>query len=181
LAGVVFVDEALRIPAVRRYLVQFLETEAIPTLAEIPGHPAHDYAQTVLRRFENANVRDQIARLCIDGTSKFPSFLIPTVEAQLERAGPVDCAALALAGWRRYLATVPSTERAPDPHGDEAAALAAVSLEEPLAFLALESVFPPAVRASQRFRAAFEAASRRLAQLNPVAAIEQVLIADQAT
>src|SRR5262249_1994425 len=53
LAGVVFVDEALRIPAVRRYLVQFLETEAIPTLAEIPGHPAHDYAQTVLRRFEN--------------------------------------------------------------------------------------------------------------------------------
>src|SRR5437763_301533 len=54
LAGVVYVDEAIGIPAVRRYLEQLLETEAIPTLAEIPGYPAEDYGATVRRRLENS-------------------------------------------------------------------------------------------------------------------------------
>ena len=44
IAGVVYVDEAIAIPAVRQYLERFLSTEAIPTLTEIPGHPAADYA-----------------------------------------------------------------------------------------------------------------------------------------
>src|SRR5206468_8958709 len=138
LAGIVFVDEAMANAAIRRYLEQLLETEAIPTLTEIPGHPARDYAATVLHRFENTGVRDQIARLCIDGTSKFPTFLVPTVEAQLRLGGPLDCAALALAGWARYLATVPADKRAPDPHGQHAAELAAASLDDATAFVELD-------------------------------------------
>ena len=169
LAGVEFVDEAMAIQAIRQYLERFLSTEAIPTLTEIPGHPAREYAETVFRRLENKNVRDQIARLCIDGASKFPSFLIPTVEAQLERGGPVACAALALAGWARYLATVPAAERAPDVHGDEAAAAAA---RGPEAFLELDLVFTARLRDSERFREAFVAASRELSERGPLATME---------
>jgi mannitol 2-dehydrogenase len=175
LAGVAFVDEAVAIPSVRRFLLRFLETEAIPTLSEVPGHPARDYAETVLRRFANANVRDQIARICIDGTSKFPSFVIPTVEAELERGGPVTCAALALAGWARYLATVPPGERAPDPHAERAASLAIASLSEPTAFLRLDTVFPPALRESERFRAAFTDSCRQLAETSVLETIEAAL------
>jgi mannitol 2-dehydrogenase len=175
LAGVVYVDEALAIPVVRRYLEQLLQREAIPTLTEIPGHPAAEYAETVLRRFENTRVRDQIARLCIDGTAKFPSFLIPTVEAQLERDGSVACAALALAAWSRYLATVPPAERAPDSRGERAAGLARLALEEPLLFLELDDVFTPPLRSSPRFRDAFELESRSLADHGPLGAIERVL------
>ncbi|HEY2542924.1 MAG TPA: mannitol dehydrogenase family protein [Gaiellaceae bacterium] len=170
LAGVEFVDEAIAIPALRQYLERFLSTEAIPTLVEIPGHPARDYAETVFRRFENGNVRDQIARLCIDGTSKFPSFLIPTIDAQLERGGPVDCAALALAGWARYLATVPAAERAPDPHADEAAAAA----EDPAAFLELDLVFTPSIRENERFRETFFAATRELAERGALTAMQNL-------
>src|SRR2546430_16396484 len=122
-------------PAVRRCVERFLATEAIPTLAEIPGHPAVEYGRTVLGRYENTGVRDQIARLCIDGTAKFPSFLIPTVERQLELDGPVDCAALAPAGWARYLATVPAAERAIDSQRDQAEPFAVRSLNDPRAFL----------------------------------------------
>jgi mannitol 2-dehydrogenase len=174
LAGVVYVDEAMAIASVRRYLERLLETEAIPTLREIPGHPAADYARTVLGRFENTGVRDQIARLCIDGTSKFPSFLLPTVEAQLERDGPVACAALALAAWARYLGTVPADERAADPHGDEAAALAREALREPAAFLEL-GIFTAPIRASERFRTAFADAAGSLAEQGPLGAIERLL------
>ena len=175
LEGVVYVDEAMAIPDLRRYLERLLEREAIPTLTQIPGHPAEEYARTVLSRFENRGVRDQIARLCIDGTAKFPSFLIPTIERQLELGGPVECAALALAGWSRYLATVPPAERAPDPHGDEAIRLAAEALDDPRAFLELDQVFTAPLRESDRCGAAFEAAARELAAAGPLGAIERIL------
>jgi mannitol 2-dehydrogenase len=175
LEGVVYVDEAVAIPLVRRYLEQLLADEAIPTLAEIPGHPAAEYAESVLRRFANMGVRDQVARLCIDGTAKFPSFLIPTVEAQIGRGGPIACAALALAAWARYLATVPPEVRAPDARGERAAALAQRSLADPLAFLELEEVFTPSLRESQRFRDAFAANADALERLGPLGAIENVL------
>jgi mannitol 2-dehydrogenase len=171
IAGVVYVDEAIAMPIVRRYLERFLADEAIPTLPEIPGHPAADYASTVLHRFENTGVRDQIARLCIDGTAKFPTFLIPTVERQLELGGPVDCAALALAGWARYLATVPAPERAQDPHGEQSAVLAARSLDDPAAFLELDEVFTAPLRESDGFRSAFVEASRTLASAGSFGAI----------
>ena len=175
IAGVGYVDEAVAIPAVRQYLEQFLVTEAIPTLAAIPGHPATDYARTVLERFGNTGVRDQIARLCIDGTAKFPSFLIPTVERQIDLDGPVACAALALAGWARYLATVPSAERASDPQGDRAAAFAVKSLVEPQAFLEFDQVFTPGLRESERFREAFAGAANALAERGPIGAMERLL------
>jgi mannitol 2-dehydrogenase len=174
LADVTYVDEAIAIPAVHRYLEQLLTSEAIPTLAEIPGHPATAYAETVLQRFANTGVRDQIARLCIDGTAKFPSFLFPTVEAQLERGGPVACAALALTAWARYLATVPPELRAPDSRGDRSVALAQRSLADPLAFLELD-VFTPRLRQSDRFREAFAAAAADLGNRGPFEAIETVL------
>jgi len=175
LAGLVYVDEAIAIPVVRRFLEQLLATEAIPTLTEIPGHSAADYAETVLRRFTNTGIRDQVARLCIDGTAKFPSFLIPTVETQIDRNGPVACAALALAGWARYLATVPQDARAPDSRGQRAAALAGRSLGDPVIFLELEEVFTSPLRESTRFREAFTAAAADLAKLGPLRAIEKTI------
>ncbi len=175
LAEVVYVDEAIALPHVRGYLERFLGDEAIPTLTAIPGHPPTEYAETVLRRLGNTGVRDQIARLCIDGTSKFASFLIPTVKAQLELGGPVRCAALALAGWARYLATVPPDRRAPDSHGERAEALARRSLADSSVFLGLEEVFPPSLRDSPRFRDEFEAAANELAELGPHEAIERAL------
>jgi mannitol 2-dehydrogenase len=177
IAGVVYVDEALAIPAVRSYLERFLSTEAIPTLREIPGHPAAEYASTVLGRFENTGVRDQIKRLCMDGTAKFPSFLVPTIERELELDGPVVCAALALAGWARYLATVPAAERAYDAQGERSASFAFRSLDDPRAFLELDDVFTPRLRDSDRFAQAFEDASRDLAALGSHGAIDKLLAA----
>jgi mannitol 2-dehydrogenase len=174
LAEIVFVDEAIGVPPMRHFLERFLHQEAIPTLTEIPGHPREEYAETVLQRFENRGIRDQIARLCIDGTAKLRTFLIPTIERQLELGGPVDCSALALAGWSRYLATTPADERAADARADHAATYAVRSLADPVAFLALAEVFPPSLRDSERFRESFAGATRSLATHGPIGAVEKV-------
>jgi mannitol 2-dehydrogenase len=177
LAGVEYVDEAIGMPEIATYLRRFLATEAIPTLDEIPGHPAADYAESIFHRLANTGIRDQIARLCIDGTAKFPSFLLPTVAAQLDQGGPVNCAALACAAWAGYLATTPAAKRAPDPHGDEASELARRSLSDPATFLELD-IFTGRIRESERFRDAFTHANQLLAERGPLGAMKAVTATD---
>ncbi len=175
LAGIEYVHEAMAVPEIRAYLEVLLEREAIPTLVEIPGHPREQYAGSVLERFANDGVRDQIARVCLDGSAKFPTFLIPTIERQLECEGPVECAATGLAGWARYLAVVEPEQQAFDPHGDSARRHAQAACSDPAAFLDYEAVFSPPLRSSARFRTAFAAAYERIAVDGPVAAMHGAL------
>ncbi|HEX2780821.1 MAG TPA: mannitol dehydrogenase family protein, partial [Gemmatimonadaceae bacterium] len=173
LSGITFVHEAMAEPAVRTFLDDLLHREAIPTLAEIPAHPPGDYAASVLSRFANPGVRDQIARLCIDGSAKFPKFLIPTIDRQLEAGGPVERAATALAGWARYLAVVAQGDQAFDADGDAARRHAIAALEDPVAFLEFETVFPERLRTSSRFRGAFTDGYRRVAGNGAIAAMRE--------
>jgi mannitol 2-dehydrogenase len=172
LAGITHVHEAMAIPAVRTFLERLLRREAIPTLVEIAGHPREEYAASVLERFANVGVRDQIARLCIDGSAKFPTFLIPTIEWQIERGGPIGHAATALAGWARYLAVVEAEQQAFDANGEVARRYAAEATTDPVAFLAYEAVFPPALRSSPRLRSAFAAGYEQIAADGPIAAMQ---------
>jgi len=178
LAGITYVHEAMAVPTLRVFLESLIGREAIPTLVEIPGHPREDYADSVLERFANVGVRDQIARVCIDGSAKFPTFLIPTVERQLESGGPIERAATALSGWARYLGVVDPEQQAFDADGDVARRYAADAVAEPLAFLDYEAVFPAAVRSSPRFRSAFATGYERIAENGPIAAIGAALDAD---
>jgi mannitol 2-dehydrogenase len=171
LAGITFVHEAMAIPAARTFLEELLHREAMPTLVEIPGHPREQYIASVLDRFANPGVRDQIARLCIDGSAKFSAFLIPTIVRQLEIDGPIGRAATALAGWARYLAVVDPADQAFDSSADAARRHAARAVADPVAFLGFDAVFPPAVQSDRRFRAEFAAAYRRIAQDGPLAAL----------
>src|SRR6266567_7842037 len=107
----------------------------MPTLTAIPNHPREDYIVSVLERFENGGVHDQIARLCIDGSAKFPTFLIPTIVRQLEIDGPIQRAATALAGWARYLGVFDPESQAFDAAADTARRYAVDAVADPLAFL----------------------------------------------
>jgi mannitol 2-dehydrogenase len=174
LAGIAYVHEAMAVPAVRTYLEGLLYREAVPTIAAIPGHPREQYAASVVERFANPGVRDQIARLCIDGSAKFPTFLIPTIVRQLEGGGPIQHAATALAGWARYLGAVDPAEQSFDAGGEAARHHADAAMSDPVAFLSYDAVFPPELQASARFRTAFAEQYRRIAEDGPMAAMEPI-------
>jgi mannitol 2-dehydrogenase len=174
LAGVTYVHEAMAVPAVRTFLESLLYREAIPTVDEISGHPRQEYAASVLERFANVGVRDQIARVCLHGSAKFPTFLIPTIERQIEGGGPIERAATALAGWARYLGVLDPEQQAFDADGDVARRYAGEATADPVAFLGYEAVFTPAVRSSERFRSAFAAGYEQIATMGPLAAMGSV-------
>lgn len=172
LAGITYVDEAITTAAVRAFVEDLLLTEAVPTLTVIPGHPPEDYVATVLERFQNTGVRDQIARLCVDGSAKFPTFLMPTLVAQLAAGGPVERGATALAGWARYLGVVDPADQAFDAAAELARRHAHAALGDPAAFLDYAEVFPAELRESERFRRVFGEAYRCIATRGPLAAME---------
>ncbi|BAN00611.1 mannitol dehydrogenase [Ilumatobacter coccineus YM16-304] len=147
------VDEAMADPALRAFVTDLLYTEAKTTLPDAAGIDLDDYISSLIERFSNPGVGDQIARLCLDGSAKFPKFLLPTVRAQLTGDGSIERSALALAGWCQYLATVDAPSA--DPLLDRAVAHATASRDEPAAFLGFTEVFGADLSGSDAFTRAF--------------------------
>lgn len=153
------VDDALADPAVRAFLEGFYEREAKPAMPPVTGVDLDDYTDTVIERFSNPRIKDQIARLCLDGTAKFPKFLLPTIRSRLATGDSVALGALALAGWCEYLNGTTEggvqIELAADPQRELAIEHALASQRDPAAFLAMESVFGTDLPAAEPFVSAF--------------------------
>ena len=155
------------------YVDRLLHVEAKPTLPAAAGIDLDEYIASLVERFSNPAISDQIARLCLDGSAKFPKFLLPTIESQLRADGPVELAALGLAGWCEYL--VQATDPASDPLIDTAREHARASVDEPIAFLGFQEVFGPELARSERFGAAFAAALAALRRDGVQSALDQYL------
>lgn len=182
LDGIETVDVAMADPSIRRFLNAFLHQEAKVVLPDVAGIDIDAYIASLIVRFSNAAIGDQISRLCLDGSAKFPKFLMPTVQAQVAADGPVALAALALAGWCQYLGGTddhgqPITLSA-DPVLEEAVAAAQQSVERPEAFLDFDAVFTEDVRTSPTFVAAFSASLQELRSNGMRSAISAVLPTD---
>jgi mannitol 2-dehydrogenase len=159
LVGHTYIHEILQDPLLARFMQRFHDDEATPSLPPVPGIDVEAYKRVVRERFANPEVRDQVARVCLDGSSKFPKFLVPTIESQLDKGGPVKLSALALAGWCQYLLGRDEQGRdiviSADPRLDVARQWAEASRAEPAAFLGFSEVFPARLRDDAVFRAAF--------------------------
>lgn len=162
LAGHVHVHEVMADRPFPVLLQRFLDDEAGPTLPAVPGIDVVRYKIQVAERFANPLVGDQVARLCQDGTSKIPKFLVPTIERQLDTGGPVRLAALALAGWCQYLLGRDDEGRdielAHDPKLRVATEFAEASRTDPRAFLRFAEVFGTALASDPVFAPTFAAA-----------------------
>jgi mannitol 2-dehydrogenase len=159
LVGHTYIHEIMADPPLARYLQRFHDDEVTPSLPPVTGIDVADYKRVVAERFANTEVRDQVARVCLDGTSKWPKFLVPTIESQLEQGGQVKLSALALAGWCQYLLGKDDEGRtiniSPDPRLGEAQEYARASVSDPTAFLGFGDVFGPRLPADARFVSSF--------------------------
>jgi mannitol 2-dehydrogenase len=139
LAGIELVDQAMAEPAIERFVRTLMHEEVAPNLAPPNGIDLDEYQASLIHRFSNPATGDQVARVCLDGSSKFPTFIVPSVEAQLDRGGSVRMLALVLAGWCRYLRGQGDDgsrlNLAHDPFLADAVDAAVASREDPRRFL----------------------------------------------
>ena len=97
------VDEALRDPLFHDYLRDFLANDSAVWLQSLPGMELESYQRLLLERFGNRAIADRLDRLCLDGGSKIPGFLQPTLDACLAHGHDGRRLAFLLACYDRYI------------------------------------------------------------------------------
>jgi mannitol 2-dehydrogenase len=102
LSGYRYADEVCSDPLFTGFLLGYMDDEATPTLAPVPGVDLEDYKRQLIERFANPEIKDTLARLCAESSDRIPKWLLPVVRAQLANGGPVSRAALVVAAWARY-------------------------------------------------------------------------------
>jgi mannitol 2-dehydrogenase len=103
LVGYRLVHEVTSDPLFARFLLDYMTREAIPTLRPVPGIDFCDYANQLIERFSNPEVRDTVARLCANASDLIPKFLLPVIRQQLAARRPFTRAATVVASWARYM------------------------------------------------------------------------------
>lgn len=106
LIGYTYIHEIITDEHVKIYIEQLMDREITPILLEVPGIDFDQYKKTLIERFANPAIKDKAVRICMDGASKFPKFLVPTIVEQFKRGMNPHYFALSIAAWIRYIAGV---------------------------------------------------------------------------
>ena len=98
LRGLLYIHEDVAVPAIRQMAFDYVTDDVIPCL-DTPEHPCPidlaAYRDVVFERFGNPYVRDTNQRVAMDGFSKIPGFIVPTLRECMARgAGMVATAML---------------------------------------------------------------------------------------
>ncbi|MFR9668542.1 MAG: mannitol dehydrogenase family protein [Rikenellaceae bacterium] len=97
------VDLAMGDKLIVELVRQFMDIDITPLLNTPVSVDLELYKKTLIERFANHSVSDQVARLCFDGISKFPTYIVPNLVKMLQGDGSLIRMAFLLAAYRHYL------------------------------------------------------------------------------
>lgn len=106
LVGYHYIHEGTHDPVIRRFAYDYVTDDVIPVL-DTPGKPCPidlaAYRDVVLERFGNPAIRDTNQRVAMDGFSKIPGFIAPTLRERLARGETIHSVAMLPALFLAYL------------------------------------------------------------------------------
>ncbi|MCE0460618.1 mannitol dehydrogenase family protein [Pseudomonas uvaldensis] len=178
LKGYRFVHETMNDPLFVRYIRAYMDLDVTPQLAPVPGIDLSDYKNTLIERFSNQAIADQLERVCSDGSSKFPKFTVPTINRLIADGGHTRRAALVVAAWAVYLKGEDEngvSYSIPDPRAAFCQALVADDALVTQRMLEVEEIFGTAIPRSAEFVAAFEWCCNSLREHGVTRTLERVL------
>lgn len=149
------VDEAMKDEDIRKFTREYMDLDATPYVPAPGNTNLDEYKTTLIERFGNPSVSDQVARLCMDGLSKFPVYVIPVLAKMIRDGRDLTRIAYLLAAYRKYL------RAGKDDNGDVYEVVEPwmteqdkklINSDDPLDFLSL----PAFAEASLRGKEAFE-------------------------
>lgn len=138
LAGYRYTHEVCKDSLFVDFVLRYMEQEASPTLAPVPGIDLDGYRHELIERFSNPQIKDTLARLCSESSEKLPKWLVPVIRDQLEQDGDILMCAIIVAGWARYAEGVDDQGEhyeIVDRQSDMVTAMAGLNATKPAAFL----------------------------------------------
>jgi len=97
LRGLTYIHEGVALPEIWQMAHDYATNDVIPCL-DTPEHPSPidlpAYRDLVLERFSNPHLRDTNQRVAMDGFSKIPGFIVPTLRECLARGASMASTAM---------------------------------------------------------------------------------------
>jgi D-arabinitol 4-dehydrogenase len=164
LLGYQFIHEGTHDAVIRQFAHDYVTDDVIPCLTPSPIDLA-DYRDVVLERFGNPAIRDTNQRVAMDGFSKIPGFIAPTIRERLAKNQSIHSVAMLPALFLAFLqrwhrGEIPYTYQ--DQGMDEAAAHAMCDAADPIAAFCNDSVLWGPQADDPRLIAAVRAAASRV-------------------
>jgi D-arabinitol 4-dehydrogenase len=164
LAGFLYIHEGTLDAEIRKLAYDYVTDDTIPCLTPSPIDLAA-YRDTVLDRFGNLAIRDTNQRVAMDGFSKIPGFITPTIHERLSRREPIASVAMLpalflayLQRWHRGMIPYAYQDQAMDP----AQAHAICEAADPVAAFAADRVLFGLLAGDERLVNALRVASARV-------------------
>lgn len=154
LLGYRHVDDAMADEQVRSFVERYMR-EIEPAVGEVPGVDLREYQKKLVERFSNPAIRDQVLRLCEDGSRKIPNMMLEPMAELLAGGSSVSHGAFAIAAWIRFLQGLDEEgESIPikDPNGEKVQEAARKCEEDVSPFINLDFIFPARLRENSQFK-----------------------------
>lgn len=103
LSGYRKVDAAMHDARIVKFVRDFMNIDITPYVPAPKDTDLDEYKQTLIERFANRTVSDQIARLCFDGVSKFPVYIMPNLTKMVAEGKDLTRVTYLFAAYRHYL------------------------------------------------------------------------------
>lgn len=97
------VDEAMQDQQLVKFVRDFMDIDITPHVPAPEKTNLETYKQTLIERFANRSVSDQLGRLCADGISKFPVYVMPNLKKMIGSGQDIKRLAFLIAAYRHYL------------------------------------------------------------------------------
>ncbi|NVK41799.1 MAG: mannitol dehydrogenase family protein [Oceanospirillaceae bacterium] len=178
LLGHQYAHETMQDAQLCRFVRAYMDRDVTPRLREAPGIDLEAYKDSLIERFSNTAICDQISRIGYDGSSRLPKFVLPTLLAQIEAGVPLHRTALIVAAWCQYQQGVDENgDRFPvgDPRAGQVQLAARPGADQVERFLGFEEVFGRRIPESRAFVDAFRLQLERLQTLGVRATLELTL------
>ena len=170
LLGLTYIHEGTLHPAIRQMAFDYVTDDVIPVLSPPDAPSPIDlaaYRDVVLDRFANAGVADTNQRVAMDGFSKIPGFIVPTIRERLAQGESIASVTMLPALFLAYLqrwhqGRIPYTYQ--DQAMDPAVAHAICAAADPVAAFCADGPLWGPLAGDARLLAALRLAAARVDQ-----------------
>ncbi|CAK7273820.1 hypothetical protein SEPCBS57363_005844 [Sporothrix epigloea] len=154
LAGFSYVHEVMNHPDFDAFVWQMMQQEVKPMLPVIEGVDIDAYCHTLVERFKNPTIMDQLPRICLGGSGKIPKFIMPSIAEAIWATAPFRRLCFVTAAWFHYVNGVDDNGNKyelDDPMSEELQQKAAEGGADPHALLGIRTLFGDDLRNDERF------------------------------
>lgn len=168
LRGYTYIHEGTLDPEIRQMAYAYVTKDVIPCLEDTAKPYPLDlfkYRDVVLDRFSNPNILDTNQRVAMDGYSKIPGFIQPTLREALGANRSIDAVAILPALFLRFLQRQQRGDipfKYEDQAMDPASAQAICASSDPIATFAAERVLFGPIAGDERLVAALRKAVQQV-------------------